>query len=93
MLQNISHFWDRIQGYLFPLIEEELGFLTEKQKQLVEILETIQIERLVADLHGYVGRPKDNRIAIARAFIAKSVYNMTTTRTVLNLSIYKKMLS
>lgn len=81
MFDRISHFWDRIQGYLFPIIEEELGPLTEKQLQLIETLEVIQIERFIQRQD--VGRPKKDRIALARAFVAKAVYNMTTTRSLI----------
>lgn len=84
MLEGVSYFWDQIQGYLFPLVEEELGPLNQKQQQLIEILEVIQIERFIPDYRGYVGRPKENRVAIVRAFVAKAVYNMTTTRALLD---------
>lgn len=84
MLQRISHFWNRIQGYLFPLLEYELGPLTAKQQQLVEILEVIQIEEFIPNLKGFIGRPKSDRAAIARAFVAKSVYNLTTTRALID---------
>jgi hypothetical protein len=84
MFQTISRFWDRMQGYLFPMLEEELGPLTQKQLQLIETLETIQIEQFIPDLWGNMGRPKKDRIAIARAFVAKAVYNMTTTRSLID---------
>lgn len=84
MFQTISHFWDRLQGYLFPFLEIELGPLTEKQQQLVETLELIQIERFLVGLGGDMGRPKKDRIALARAFVAKAVYNMTTTRSLID---------
>jgi hypothetical protein len=34
--------------------------------------------------YGYPGRPPADRMAIARAFVAKQVYNMTTTRVLLD---------
>ncbi len=79
MLKNISCYWEKIQGSLFPFLREELPPLTEKQQQLVEILEVVKIERFVPSYVGARGRPAKNRAALARSFIAKMVYNMPTT--------------
>lgn len=77
---TISRFWDRIQENLFPWLEEELPILSEKQRQLVTILEIIRIEDFFPSFcPGFRGRPEKNRASIARAFVAKSVYNMQTT--------------
>ena len=80
MFDMLSRFWEKIQGSLFPELEEELGPLTKKQQQLISILEIIRIECFLPNLIGFVGRPRKDRVAIARAFVAKSVYNMTTTK-------------
>lgn len=85
MFDSLSRFWDRVQGSLFPQLEEELPPLTEKQQQLVAILEVTRIERAVAKLYtGWLGRPPKDRAALARAFVAKSVFNMTTTRALID---------
>lgn len=68
----------------FPWLQEELGRLTEKQQQLVTVLEMVRIEKFIRNYQGYVGRPQDDRYAIARAFIAKAVYNLGTTRLLLD---------
>ena len=83
MFDRLSQFWLQVQGVLFPIVEEELGPLTEKQQELVETLEVVQVERLIPSAHGDLGRPKESRAALARAFIAKAVYNMTTTRALI----------
>lgn len=83
MFDTISRFWSRIQGSLFPELEEELGPLTEKQQQLVAILEVIRIEEFVPKFFGYVGRPPKDRAALARAFVAKAMFNMSTTRALI----------
>lgn len=80
MYDTLSQFWNRIQGSLFPELEEELGPLTEKQMQLVSILETVRIEKFLEDFTGCVGRPKKHRAALARAFVAKAVFNFSSTR-------------
>lgn len=78
--QTISQYWSNIQESLFPRLEEELDPLTQKQQQLITILEVVRIEEFIPDYRGYEGRPRKTRTAIARSFVAKMVYNMTTTR-------------
>ncbi len=79
---TLSQFWLTIQGGLFPWLAEELGELSQKQKQLVAILEMVNIERFLTTSSG-AGRPQDDRRPIARAFVAKAVYNLGTTRQLL----------
>jgi len=81
--EGLSQSWLIIQASLFPWLEEELGPLTKKQQQLVMIFELIRIEEHLNDYYGGTGRPRKSRAAIARAFIAKMVYNMPTTRMLL----------
>src|SRR5271165_737040 len=76
----IAQYWSKIQGSLFPHLKEELDSLTQKQQQLITILEVVRIEQFIPDYRGYEGRPPKTRAAIARSFVAKMVYNMTTTR-------------
>ena len=79
----LSSIWERIQSSLFSFLEEELGLITEKQQKLVSILEIIRIEDSI--LYTYkTGRPPADRKAIARAFVAKAVYNSSTTRELLD---------
>ncbi len=75
---SLSQYWNSIQNKLFPWLEEELDPLTEKQQQLVTILEVIRIEQFVSS-SDWKGRPEKSRTAIARAFVAKMVYNIDTT--------------
>lgn len=76
---TLSKYWNRIQGTLFPWLEKELDPLTEKQQQLIAILEVVRIEEFLPRCDGYEGRPRKNRAHIARSFIAKTVYNIDTT--------------
>jgi hypothetical protein len=77
---KLSRHWNTIQGHLFPWLEEELSPLSEKQQQLITILEMVRIEYFqVSCTLGLRGRPEKSRRAIARSFIAKSVYNIPTT--------------
>ena len=80
---HLKQFLRVMQGALFPALQEELGPLTEKHRQLVALLNIVHIEALIASVRGAVGRPAKDRRAIARAFVAKAVWNMSTTRQLL----------
>jgi len=80
---TLSQFWLTVQGTLFPWLAAELGELSQKQKQVVAILELLNIESFIRTSVGYAGRPQEDRRAIARAFVAKAVYNLETTRQLL----------
>jgi len=77
--EGLSQTWLRIQGSLFPWLREELGPLSKKQRQLIAILEIVRIEHHLRSYAGMPGRPLKDRVAIARAFVAKVVYNMPFT--------------
>jgi transposase len=81
---KLSQYWQVIQGNLFPWLAEELGPLTEKQQQLITVLELTRLEEFIPDRSYSVGRPTDDRSAIARAFVAKAVYNINTTTHLLD---------
>jgi transposase len=82
--ERLSSYWLTIQSSLFPWLKEEVGDLTEKQMLLITVLETIRIEEYIPNYSGLAGRPQSDRVAIARAFIAKAVYNMSTTRMLID---------
>ena len=77
-------YWLSIQTTLFPWLEEELGPLTAKQQQLVQTLEVIRVEDQLPRRFQVPGRPAKDRAAIARAFVAKAVYDMPTTCVLLD---------
>jgi len=65
-------------------LKEEVGDLTEKQMLLITVLEMIRIEEPLPNYQGFAGHPQSDRLAIARAFIAKAVYNISTTRMLID---------
>src|SRR6516225_4519177 len=77
--QTLSSCWSSIQHDLFPWLEERVGALGAMHQDLVKILEMARIEAFVRHCHGAVGRPPAERPALARAFVAKAVFNLTTT--------------
>ena len=76
--------WRSLQTTLFPWLERDLGPLTEKQQQLVQVLEIIRIEDFIPSCFRLPGRPARDRACIARGFVAKAVYDMPTTRMLLD---------
>jgi hypothetical protein len=70
-----------LQRYLFPRLEE-CGErpLTGKEQQLASILEVLQIEKFAGRPPRRFGRKPWERPALARAFVAKAVYNHPHTR-------------
>jgi hypothetical protein len=82
--EALSQYWLNIQGSLFAWLKEELGELTDKQRQLVTTLEFLRLEEHLPSSRGFPGRPPKDRAAIARAFVAKMVYDMPTTRVLLD---------
>ena len=69
---------------MFPHLEEELGPLNERLLKLVRIIEFIRIEDFIPYQGKSPGRPIQSRAAIARAFIAKTLYNFPTTRILID---------
>jgi len=84
-MRKLSRIWFEVQEVLFPFIEKEVEEpLTEKLKQLITTLELIRIEDRVRVPKYWQGQSPKNRRQIARAFMAKAVYNMDTTRELID---------
>jgi hypothetical protein len=77
---KLSQIWFNIHRDLFPLIEDQIGELSPLHKRLVSVLELIRFEQHIADSSWNLGRPSYNRRAFARAFVAKVVFKLTTTK-------------
>lgn len=75
-----------IQRHLFPALEDEIGELSDKERKFVRIIELIEMGRFLAG-HSWcgVGRKPHSRAALAKAFIAKAVWNVATTRALIDL--------
>ena len=80
----LSKYGLALQGELFAALEDELGPLGERYKSFVRVLEFVRVEQFLTCLQGLPGRPPGDRVALARAFIAKAVFALTTTRALLD---------
>ena len=84
---KVSWLMESVQQSLFPHLDECLPSpLTEPEKRLVKILELVQIEKYVpvSAKQQWLGRPLQEREAIARAFVAKSVLRYQHTSSLRN---------
>ncbi len=79
-MDSIARWWCRVQACLWPQLERCLEApLTEKHKELAAVLEVVRIEEQVPSEWQWLGRPRCDRRALARAFVAKALYNLPTT--------------
>jgi Transposase domain (DUF772)/Transposase DDE domain len=79
--EAVSWLTGTLQRNLIPLLEECWERpLSEKERQLVSILELVQIEKFAGRLPKRFGRKPRERQALARALVAKAVYNHPHTR-------------
>jgi hypothetical protein len=84
---GLSKMWTKIfnlEKSLFPTLKEELRLeeLSHKEQKLITVLDFAQIEKNITVV-SITNTPRD-REEIARAFIAKSVYNFQTTRDLID---------
>jgi len=84
---NLSKMWAKVlnlENSLFPELKESLQIVefSTKESKLIKILDFAEIEKFVTTTSPT--KPPQDREQIARAFIAKSVYNFQTTRDLIN---------
>ena len=72
-----------LQQQLFPALGEELGHLSKRHEQFVEALVVLELDGFVANPRGRGRRPHD-RTCLGRAFVAKAIFNVPTTRALLD---------
>ena len=87
IIPKISKIWYRVinlEQSLFPMLKKELslGELSSKEEKLIKILDFAQIEDYINSVK--ITNPPKDREEMARAFVAKSVYNIQTTRQYLS---------
>jgi hypothetical protein len=83
LTDTIAAFWARVQQPLFPHIEATMPEpLTESLYDLIVILELLRVEEVWrrVDQQGQVGAPPADRAPLLRAFLAKAVLKIPTTK-------------
>ena len=87
IISSLSKMWLKITNLeksLFPTLQEELRVeeFSKKEYKLIKILDFAEIEKNITVIS--ITNTKKYREQIARAFIAKSVYNIQTTRDLID---------
>ena len=82
---RLSQFWSYLQHDLFPFLREEDHLaLSPALEKVIRVLEFTEIERFIPSSRGCVGRPPKDRVALARAFVAKAVLDLPTTEALID---------
>jgi hypothetical protein len=79
----LKQFCNLLQGELFPVLESAVGPLSKTNRLLTSALSLVSVGDFIAPA-APTGRPQCDRQSLATAFLAKAVYNMTTTRQLLD---------
>lgn len=92
-MHELTTIFHSIQRQLFPVLEEEIGPLSELDRQFCEVLSLTALGRFtrVYEWCGN-GAPPPARVWLAHAFIAKSVYQFPTTAALLDALRSRSML-
>jgi len=85
IIPSLSKMWLKVinlEQSLFPKLQESIGSLSPKEEKLIKILDFAQIEKFVSSVQ--ITNPPKDREEMARAFVAKQVYNFQTTRELID---------
>ena len=82
--QLVTQFAHLMQQDLFPLLERVVGPLSKEFELLSSMLALVPLEGAIATLRAATGRPGKDRAALATAFMAKTILNLPTTRSLLS---------
>ena len=72
------------QQHLFPQLEAEVGPLSPQLQLLGAVMNLIPLEAALSARRASTGRPPRDRAALATAFVAKSILNLSTTRQLMD---------
>src|SRR3990172_458731 len=81
MMSGLSTLWATVQDFLLPALEEDLGELSGKQREFIAVCELAALDRHMQAYAGRrLGRNKKPRVDFAKAFVAKAVYGLGSTK-------------
>ena len=83
---NLLNLWNTIESYLFPHLEDLLSEdLSKKEQDFVRVCTLADIDQHIFDLEWKkIGRKSKDRLSFLKKFMAKSVYNIDTTRSLID---------
>ena len=84
-MNNLPSIYFNIQSRLFPMLEEEIGEITEKQQEFLRIIELVKPSRFITGVLTWsgLGRRQKSREKMLRAFFLKAVYDLPTTKVLI----------
>jgi len=84
-MNDLSEIYIKIQSRLFPMVEEEIGELTEKQQEFLRIIELVKPSRFIDGILSWcgLGRRLKSREKMLRAYFLKSVYDLPTSKVLI----------
>ncbi len=74
---------ETLQRFLLPRIKDCLDPLTEEHRKIVAILEIVRTLDQIRQNRSGTGRPPYDWLPIARAFVAKTIMNLSSTRVLI----------
>ena len=84
-MNKLSGIWRWIQGSLFPRLDDALSRpMTDEHKKVAKILEIVRAEDVIRQPHQWTGRPAHEWALIGRAFVARAVLGLTSTRDLIS---------
>lgn len=72
------------QQDLFPHLAAAVGPLSPETELLTSVVALLPLHRLLSARRAHTGRPPKDRAALATAFVAKAILNLTTTRALID---------
>jgi hypothetical protein len=82
--QLIAQFAHMLQLDIFPTLETVTGPMSDAMQLVAAVLSFIPLQRLLDARRSATGRPAKDRAALATAFIAKAVLNLSSTRDLID---------
>lgn len=84
MQLNVTCPWISRQLFLFVHPDNFQIELSASHQMVLYVLDRLDVERFLPGCADYQGRPKEDRCSILRAFVAKAILNLPTTRALLD---------
>lgn len=87
--EQLSQFSNVLQQQRFPLLTPTLGPISDRAALFIAVCAMVPLRPLLPQGR-WPGRPSKDRLAIARAFLAKSVYGLAHTRQLPHESTFSR---
>ena len=75
----LSRYWRGFQPELYAAVEETVGSRSDRYRLLLDVFEFVRVEKLIGSDVG-PGRPAKDLVSLAHAFLAKAVFDLSSTR-------------